>query len=396
MIAASSAFLLAAIGAACAAAEPGAGQGKQADPADNWANAILTARFTQTHALIKPQPGESRWREILWEITLWNARQRAAAEGKPMAVDLDDETARRRFDGGVLGVDRPLVAHLDGAGTTLVFGQLEPGVQSYLDARRLDAVQMIRAEPFAARGEEGDTAGYLAPDSKQELRTTTLLKDFPGIEQPATRFPGHFEYNNEANPDFMWLTKAEWRALLPANPRKGDMFPLTDAILQRMCWHHLLPNSMTGRTGDTWGSVGPRGKHGIRAREAILTVEEVSAKDVRLSLRGFVHLCNAFDPKAGPPKSSKECLDVLGYEARLRGDLIYDVAKKAYTRFDIVVLGDMYGEAIENSWFFRPGRNPVGFAFELSSGTSSADRSPPRGNMTQTGLERYLGLGTPR
>jgi hypothetical protein len=232
---------------------------------------------------------------------------------------------------------------------------------------------------------------YLAPDSKNDLRSTTLLKDFPGIEEPATRFPGHFEYNSEANPDFLWLTEAEWRTLVPANPRKGDQFPLPDAILKRMCWHHLLPNSMTGRTGDTWGSVGPRGQHGIRAKEANLTVEEVSADHLRLSLRGFVHLGNAFDPKATPPKSSKECLDVLGYEARMRGDLVFDVAKKAFTRFDLVVLGDMYGEAIEKTWFFRPGRNPVGFAFELSSGTSPADRSPPRGNMTQAGLDRYLG-----
>jgi hypothetical protein len=232
---------------------------------------------------------------------------------------------------------------------------------------------------------------YLAADPKNALRTTTLLKDFPGINEPATRYPGHFEYNNEANPDFLWLTEAEWRALVPANARKGDRFPLTDALLQRVCWHHLLPNSMTGRTGDTWGSVGPRGKHGIRASQAVLTVEEVSATDVRLSLRGFVHLGNAFDPKAGPPKSSKECLDVLGYEASLRGEIVYDVARKSFSRFDLVVLGDMYGEAIENSWFFRPGRNPVGFAFELSNGTSPADRSPPRGNMTQAGLARYLG-----
>jgi hypothetical protein len=78
-----SAFLLAAISAACAAAKPGAGDGK---PTDDWADAILTARFAQTHALIKPQPGESRWREIPWEINLWKARQRAAVEGKPMFV----------------------------------------------------------------------------------------------------------------------------------------------------------------------------------------------------------------------------------------------------------------------------------------------------------------------
>jgi hypothetical protein len=80
---ASTSFLLAAMGATGAAAEPGAGDGKQAG---DGADAILRTRFAQTHALIKPQPGESRWREIPWEISLWKARQRAAAEGKPMFV----------------------------------------------------------------------------------------------------------------------------------------------------------------------------------------------------------------------------------------------------------------------------------------------------------------------
>src|SRR5262249_23044518 len=40
---------------------------------------------------------------------------------------------------------------------------------------------------------------YLAHEGKGGLRTTTLLKDFPGIKQPATAHPGHFEFYNEAN-----------------------------------------------------------------------------------------------------------------------------------------------------------------------------------------------------
>jgi hypothetical protein len=239
----------------------------------------------------------------------------------------------------------------------------------------------------------GVSGRYLARGPRDELRTTTLLNDFPGIEQPATRYTGHFEYNCEANPDFMWLTEAEWKSLVPASPNKGDRHALPGAILQRMCWYHLLPNAMTGRTGDTWGSVGPREKHGIRAGEATLTVEEVSGDSIRLSLQGFVHLGNAYNPAANPPKTNKEYLETLGYEASLRGRLTYDTAKKSFTHFDVVVLGDMYGEAIENSWFFRPGRNPVGFAFELSSGQTPVDRLPPRGNMTQSDLERYLGPG---
>jgi hypothetical protein len=237
---------------------------------------------------------------------------------------------------------------------------------------------------------------YLARDARGELRTTTLLGDFPGIEKSATSFPGHFEYNNEANPDFMWLTETEWKSLVPASPRKGDRFPLPAAVVQRMCWYHLLPNAMTGRTGDTWGSVGPKEKRGIRAGEATLTVEEVSDAGIRLTLQGFVHLGNAYNPAAGAPKTNKEYLETLGYEASLRGRLTYDAAKKAFTQFDVVALGDLYGEALENSWFFRPGRNPVGFAFELSNGQAPAERLPPRGNMTQSVLERYLGTGSGR
>ena len=40
--------------------------------------------FESLHALIKRQPGESRWMEIDWHPTVWEARIKAAAEGKPI------------------------------------------------------------------------------------------------------------------------------------------------------------------------------------------------------------------------------------------------------------------------------------------------------------------------
>ena len=36
------------------------------------------------HRLIKPQAGESRWMEIDWYPSVWEARKKAAAEGKPL------------------------------------------------------------------------------------------------------------------------------------------------------------------------------------------------------------------------------------------------------------------------------------------------------------------------
>ena len=50
-------------------------------------SAMLTApNFGKLHALIKPQPKEERWAEIPWMTNLWDARQRAAAEGKPILL----------------------------------------------------------------------------------------------------------------------------------------------------------------------------------------------------------------------------------------------------------------------------------------------------------------------
>lgn len=42
------------------------------------------AEIEKLHKLIKPQPGESRWMEIDWYPSVWEARKKAAAEGKPL------------------------------------------------------------------------------------------------------------------------------------------------------------------------------------------------------------------------------------------------------------------------------------------------------------------------
>src|SRR5262245_53081302 len=42
--------------------------------------------FAQLRQQIRPQPGESRWMEIPWLIDVHAARQKAAAEGKPLFV----------------------------------------------------------------------------------------------------------------------------------------------------------------------------------------------------------------------------------------------------------------------------------------------------------------------
>jgi carbamoyl-phosphate synthase small subunit len=46
--------------------------------------ALGEAEFGILHQLLKPQPGESRWMEVDWYPIIWEARQQAAAAGKPI------------------------------------------------------------------------------------------------------------------------------------------------------------------------------------------------------------------------------------------------------------------------------------------------------------------------
>jgi hypothetical protein len=49
-----------------------------------WPSLGSAAAAAAVAAAVLPTPGESAWLEIPWETDLWEARRRAAAEGKPV------------------------------------------------------------------------------------------------------------------------------------------------------------------------------------------------------------------------------------------------------------------------------------------------------------------------
>jgi hypothetical protein len=55
------------------------------DPAPA-ADPIPPDQFAKLHALIKPAKSEEKWAEIPWLASLWQARQQAAKEGKPILL----------------------------------------------------------------------------------------------------------------------------------------------------------------------------------------------------------------------------------------------------------------------------------------------------------------------
>ncbi len=57
----------------------------------NWAAPLAAEElspdnFLRVHQLIKPQEDESKWLQIPWLTSIWEARQRAAADGKPILI----------------------------------------------------------------------------------------------------------------------------------------------------------------------------------------------------------------------------------------------------------------------------------------------------------------------
>jgi hypothetical protein len=159
--------------------------------------------------------------------------------------------------------------------------------------------------------------------------------------------------------DHLWLTEGEWRSLLPASPSKGQRFPMPAKIAERMLRFHLIDN--------TRGEPPMWRREDIRSRDMTLTVEEVTAGQVRLLLEGSALLSTNADADQAD----------RGLDVRLLGHIDFDPGKKAIDRFDVVAVGDHWGDAVFTRGA-RPGRQPLGIVFELASGKSAADRVPPQ------------------
>lgn len=212
-------------------------------------------------------------------------------------------------------------------------------------------------------------ARFLARDDKMGLRPIQP-KDFPRIKD--------FKYSRflfEPNTESMWLTKKEWQSLIPAEPVKGAKVPVPSVISERMARFHLSPRrALTSEDG-----IVP--KSAIKHAEATLVVEDVSADRIWLGLSGHIHWGS--DYNAARATSPNGPLG-FGFATPLHGILEYDRTKKAIVRFDIVAPGEAWGrwgDANGKSLGVeRPGRTPIGFAFELARGDSPTNRIPPGGH----------------
>src|SRR5262249_30605038 len=82
-------------------------------------------------------------------------------------------------------------------------------------------------------------ARFLSKDDKGKLRYARG-EDFPlmGKTEKERKYWALFLHPNT---EYMWITEAEWKALVPAKPTKGDTFDVPTAIVDRMARFHLTP-----------------------------------------------------------------------------------------------------------------------------------------------------------
>ncbi len=199
---------------------------------------------------------------------------------------------------------------------------------------------------------------FMREDNKlRYLTDNDLLNDGKRITTP------------QAHPDHMWLSEAEWKSLMPANPRVGDTFAMPAGVADRLVRRHLNPRTVYDGTSDGLD------RASVRAAELNLAVEAVSADTVRLRLDGHAKLGKEPPPDVVAGKIAS--MSQWGYEPTLLGFLEYDPKKQVFTRFDVVALGDQFGRVGLTIGAARPGCQPLGITFELVTGDRPADRVPP-------------------
>jgi len=181
-------------------------------------------------------------------------------------------------------------------------------------------------------------------DAEGELRRQA--HHFPADYGTALRYePGH---------DYVWLTAAEWKSLLPPDaPRKGDSYALPAPVAGQI-FYNLRDTSQGGSSfpSVTWDP------EDVRSQDLKLVVEEI-APVLRLRLEGPVQLQETVkDPGTGAAR----------FDGRLLGYLDYDAKKQAFVRVDVVALGEFQGwhmTSVSNGSLKLSAPYALGVSFEL-------------------------------
>jgi len=115
---------------------------------------------------------------------------------------------------------------------------------------------------------------------------------------------------DQASRDHVWLTEAEWKSLIPAQPKLFDRAAVSDGIAERIARFHLIDN--------TRGEPPMWQRRDVRSRKMNLTVTEVTADSVQMKLEGSVLLSSDADPERAARGFDVHLLDTYTTTPRRR------------------------------------------------------------------------------
>ena len=164
----------------------------------------------------------------------------------------------------------------------------------------------------------------------------------------------------ETQSDLLWLTEAERKSLIPANPRPGDRHEVAAADSEAVLQHH---------------------RHRLHGRER-QRLADAQVRPCRSSWTRWTTRSWCCDWKAMPTWARSSTASPApkpksrGCELRLLGTVHYDRKKQAITRFDAVGVGRAWGRRTNE---IRLDQYPwmYGIACELVTGDAPQDLIPP-------------------
>jgi len=275
-----------------------------------------------------------------------------------------------KWHGGTCGV----VTGLSASGKEILPGLDGHGpANSSFDPRRLEKALALFQKLSAAdrRPRVADLpavwrrAGYPAPPKGGV--TLKLHGRAFGLDNGG-RVHGYERFGGEPMLDYFWLTQEEAETLVPRSPRKGDTGAAPRWFARRVRQYRMLAEPLEGS-----GLLGhKRVWHPNKAPGLTLTVAEVSAGEVCLRLHGSVPIrFVGWDyQNRRVAAGDYDCdYEFLGY-------LNYDLGKKAFTRFDLVAVGEI--KQLGRFPYPRPKAGVLmsGLTFTLANGTPTESIPP--------------------
>ena len=181
----------------------------------------------------------------------------------------------------------------------------------------------------------------------------------------------------------LWLTAEECASLIPQKPEPGQMLEVPTRLAKRIWLYGLVPQTLWV-VEETWKP------DSVREEELQVSVEDVSAKTVRLRIHGSVLLTAPGVLHTWPDHKFIKNIENR-YDARLEGIIEYDRAQEKITRLDLAALGDFSGRwfAGNSGWKEATVETPLtlGFAFELDP---TAYELPPERRRPRSFMHAYI------